>query len=168
MPTIGLNNQFTHEFVMLSKMQHQVVGTGYECFKSRVTKSFTITALSDKIEGAMSEEWITLSYLECWEMVERQSCKVDNLVYNLSCHDESCWYSGKIEEKYSWWSTNWVSTYRCGFRKRHIDAVSLNNNIFNSHCKPLHMRCVLPKSTVVWRPNILHTCPFEVIGRPVM
>ena len=116
MPTIGLNNQFAHELLMLSKMQHQVVGTGYECFKSRVTKSFTMTASSDKIEGAITEEWISLSYLECWEMIERKSCKVDNSVYNLSCHDESCWYSGKIEEKYSWWSRNWVSTYRCGFR----------------------------------------------------
>ena len=155
------------QVVILSKRQNEIIGKGHQCQMMKITQLFTQTLLGDKFESNIRKEYIKLSAYECMDMIEHKRCKAGNKIFNLTCIDDNCEFNGVVEPKYSWWSTVQRESYQCSTFKRSIIASKKSDTVFNNACHLEELSCVHGHAIIVWKKELLTSCPFDVLTKEV-
>jgi hypothetical protein len=148
-------------FVILSKLSHEVSGTGFECYLEKYTIQ-TFMGFFLEISQIYKTESISVSSNECWKMVRSRKCRDKE----MTCDGHTCYYKASIQASYKWLHSLTFEDYNCHVTPRIISATRLNDTLFNSAfpaCRASDLYCSLHDHTIVWQSDVIHTCPFEIV-----
>jgi hypothetical protein len=100
-----------------------------------------------------------LSREQCWEMIVNKKCGMEN----MTCEGSSCYHEFSSVPEYSIWEVKYKTGYNCMFSKRAIEAHSSKVQLFqtSNRCTAMDLYCKLHDSLIVWKNDIIHTCPYE-------
>jgi hypothetical protein len=146
--------------MIVEKRRNIVDGIGYMCSKEKVTIATHTSWLNSKI-STRDIRTEKMDSDDCWAMLISKKCHGQTMI---GIDD----YYKSIEEPKAEWSyfsigiKNYVS-YHCHLFKRILISNDLNAPMFQhsqSRCWPEDLYCQLTDQVVIWKPDIIHSCPF--------
>ena len=147
----------------LTKITNQVNGIGYQCKMEKVIFTTFQNIFGSKSKDQTTEN-VVLSPKSCWEMIISGACKDKQ----MKCDGKSCKYTAKFELSYVWLETRKYEDYNCETHERILTAKNENDPILGNidgtnSCKSSELFCYKLDYIVVWKQDIIHKCPYEVI-----
>jgi hypothetical protein len=154
-------NSINDDFINLdvyTKEMHSVIGTGTQCYKTKVTWTFQQSVLGTKMKSSIQGDSF-ISDFECTLMASTKRCG-ENL---MNCNGDHCNYVETPIEDYSIFGPIIVHTTNCRTHRRTITAENADAHLFGTSCKVSDLSCKLPESIIVWDKSVIKYCPFRRI-----
>ena len=123
----------------------------------------TVTTLFNDRSESTHIETLRLTREDCLNLVRFKMCNGDHMVCEGSA---GCTYDGTPQAEYVWPRTIPKTGYKCQFYPRIINAEQVSDFIFQTpghNCYPRDLECKLHDSVVIWEPDVIHSCPFELL-----
>ena len=152
-----------NDMAILRKVTHLISGTAYQCKMEKVIMKTYNTFFNEQTTSIKTEH-IRLTVEDCKHMLQTKRCK-DEI---MQCEGFRCSSKAVLEEKFQWLKQIEQVGYNCYLEPRVISSQSPNDNLFGVQsppCRALSFFCQLPDSIIIWSRDVIHTCPYEIIGR---
>jgi hypothetical protein len=67
-------------------------------------------------------------------------------------------------DNFNWFSDNTITYYACYTSQRIISAETQDEHIFGNECTVKDFNCSFHDSIIVWKRDVIHSCPFKMVG----
>jgi hypothetical protein len=140
-------------------MAHSAFGKGIEC-KVRATE----VTLSESFWGtkfmSTQDYYLDISAEQCWLMALSKECYGEK----MSCDSSYCSFHPNFTKDYNWMVEKTTIYHTCEVFTKPILAEDENALIFNADCNIRNLQCKMHSSIVVWNKDVIHSCPYYVVG----
>ena len=139
-----------------TKENQSVIGVGYQCSVVEYNWSFGLTIFGYRWK-TVTEKVKHLEPRECAVMSKSEDCYGNK----MTCAEKICKFKGNVKEEYSVWGNINKKTTNCQIKERTITALNSQAHLFGTKCVVTDNYCRLPESIIVWKENVIKTCPFR-------
>ena len=151
------------EFIILSKLTHEVSGSGYSCKREKIYVSDTMGFFGNKYEREITREMEILTRVECEIMALTKKCKEKE----MKCIAEgSCEIEYIPPENYKWFGKQTTIGEKCTITAVNIEAETANDELQLTRSKKCFAKdeeCIFGKNIIIWnKENTIHNCAFAV------
>ena len=154
-------------YLLLNKMTNAVSGTGWQCKMEEIKFSFSETYFKEEVTTISAAMTKDITAEDCRYMVATKKC----IQETMSCENGGCYYEDTPKPEFSYFKTIEKIQTKCIFFPRIITAANVDDLLFSNYhhpCKADSEFCKLHDSVVIWNKDIIHECPFEQIGDPLV
>ena len=160
------HNSHNGTYYLLERLSNTIFGPAIACKRDKITIT-TYKSLLGFTTSSRTIDAELLSREECLAMVISRKC----LNQILTCFGDSCNSQEEPTVEYTWLSTNTFTSYHCQTHTRQLYSDSINTPIFaaaSTPCLAKDLFCRINTLTIIWEPNVIHTCPFSLINKTTL
>jgi hypothetical protein len=143
-----------------TKEVNEVVGTGYQCYSTMITYTFSESFFGHPIDQ-YHETIVHLQPSECSKMVHSKECGPERM--KMLCEGLGCFYREEIIPEYNWFFDVKKIHRSCKFVEIKFTAEHSDSQVFGDNCKANELSCRLHDSIIIWSQKLIHQCPFKRI-----
>ena len=145
-----------------SKENFTVIGVGFECSLVYSHWTFGESWLGYRWK-TVEDKLVKLSENDCFEIEKTKKC----FGKTLKCIGNTCEIHEEVEETYSRWFNIKKKTMYCMVSQKTITAKNAETQLFGTNCVVNNFSCRLSRSIIVWKKNIIKSCPFRRVMKKV-
>ena len=154
-------------YLLVNKLSNAVSGTGWQCKMEEIKYSFSESYFKEEITTISAAVTKELTAEDCRYMVATKKC----IKESMSCENGGCYYEDTPTPEFNYFKTIEKIQTKCIFFPRIITAANVDDLLFSNYHNPCRAEagyCKLHDSVVIWTRDIIHECPYEQIGDPLV
>jgi hypothetical protein len=156
---VGVTPPVSLKLDLYSKETYPIHGVAYQCKQIEYETTFSESFWGSKFKNTVKRV-VDMKARDCWTMINTKRCNMQPMI----CDNNNCEYEKLPTDNFGWFSDNTITYYACYTSQRIISAETQDEHIFGNECTVKDFNCSFHDSIIVWKRDVIHTCPFKMVG----
>jgi hypothetical protein len=156
---VGVSPPISIKLDIYSKERYPIHGVAYQCKQIEYETTFSGSFWGSKFKNTIKRV-VDVKPRDCWTMLSTKRCNMQP----MKCDNNNCEYEKLPSDNFNWFSDNTITYYACYTSQRIISAETLDEHIFGNECTVKDFNCSFHDSIIVWKRDVIHSCPFKMVG----